>query len=410
MRLKASPFAILWLLAGIASSTVVANENHGNTLLADTDGDLKKVVISVNSARRSTLRNAELVSNIVNVLPGTTEFLILTNDRAAFSTPNGTWPERISFIDMPAEKPMTMWTQDPFLVLGAPGGQSATTLLASKSFARAGDSEMAERIAGYTGYRLLVSDLDFEGGNIVSDERFILIGANTIHQNAVRLNNSEVEIARLFEQELGRPVLVIGPFPQPIAHLDMMITPLGDGRMLVADSTSGADIAGQALRDDPESVAAFERFCEARFFGSPEITEVHGKDGQSLSAPEVEGKSVEMIARSRTIGPLLDGVAASLERFGYQVERIPLLFGGPESTGRDSSRDTLLATYPMLTYNNVLITQSDVWLPRYGWPAMDQAATERWKDLGFSPHPVEGLTISAMYGGALRCAVKVLER
>jgi hypothetical protein len=34
----------------------------------------------------------------------------------------------------------------------------------------------------------------------------------------------------------------------------------------------------------------------------------------------------------------------------------------------------------------------------------------RWQSLGFTPRPVDGLTISAMYGGALRCAVKVLVR
>ena len=51
-----------------------------------------------------------------------------------------------------------------------------------------------------------------------------------------------------------------------------------------------------------------------------------------------------------------------------------------------------------------------VYLPRYGWPAMDQAAQKAWRALGFEPRPIDGLTISAMYGGALRCAVKVLEK
>ena len=44
------------------------------------------------------------------------------------------------------------------------------------------------------------------------------------------------------------------------------------------------------------------------------------------------------------------------------------------------------------------------------WPAMDDAAREAWTALGFAVKPSDGLTISAMYGGALRCAVKVLAR
>ena len=51
-----------------------------------------------------------------------------------------------------------------------------------------------------------------------------------------------------------------------------------------------------------------------------------------------------------------------------------------------------------------------VYLPRYGWPAMDDAARQAWAALGFEARPIDGLTISAMYGGALRCAVKVLAR
>jgi hypothetical protein len=51
-----------------------------------------------------------------------------------------------------------------------------------------------------------------------------------------------------------------------------------------------------------------------------------------------------------------------------------------------------------------------VYLPRYGWAAMDDAARQAWAQLGFTARPIDGLTISAMYGGALRCAVKVLAR
>ena len=41
---------------------------------------------------------------------------------------------------------------------------------------------------------------------------------------------------------------------------------------------------------------------------------------------------------------------------------------------------------------------------------MVQAASKAWKKLGFDTKFIDGLTISSMYGGALRCSVKVLEK
>jgi len=398
--------ALLAQLVFVANSALAG----GYTLLPDTHGELKSVVISVNSARRSTLRNADLVSHIVNGLPESTRFLILTNDRSAFTTVGNRWPHKIDFIELPADNPITMWTQDPFLVLANPGAEADMTLLTSKTFKRSGDGIMASYIAGRTGYRLRASELYFEGGNVVSDDDFILIGANTIRYNAVKLKLSEAEVVVRFQDELGRRVLVVGPYPQPIAHIDMMMTPLGDGRILVADSSEGARIAEDALMGEPQSVTAFETWCEEHFFGHPAITEVYDREGAVLEPPKIRGKTRQIIERSRIIGPALDGIAQSLEGYGYKVERVPLLDGGPENSEAHDGEPADIAAYPMLTYNNVLLTDSDVYLPSYGWPAMDQAATDRWRDLGFKPHAIEGLTISAMYGGALRCSVKVLKR
>jgi hypothetical protein len=249
---------------------------------------------------------------------------------------------------------------------------------------------------------------------VVSDEVHVLIGENTIQHNARELGASPVDIVLRFEQELGRRVLVVGPFPQPVAHIDMVITPLGDGRLVVADPGAGARLAERELAAHPEAVAAFESYCEGRFFGDPRIRELPLRDGGTSEAPELAGKTREMAARSRALAPILDGIAASLAQAGYRVDRVPFLFGGPESRPPDAAEDANRAAYPMLTYNNVLI-ESDVdgnvvYLPSYGWPAFDAAAQEAWRSIGFEPRPIEGLATSAMYGGSLRCAVKVLSR
>ena len=404
--------AILTAVLALGCAGTAGSPSAGRpTLLPDVGPAPRVAAISVNSARRATLRNAGLIMNIVNGLPASTRFLLLTNDRSAFTVARDDRPGRVRFLDLPFENPITIWTQDPFLVLHGPGDE--ITLLASKEFDRADDRLMAEVIAREAGYRVAPSTLFFEGGNIVSDDEHILIGANTIRRNAAEFDVPDAEVALRFEEELGRPVLVVGPFPQPIGHIDMAITPLGGGRIAVADAAAGAAIAERALKENPESVAAFERWTEEHFFGDPAIRELTGKDG-ALTAPKVAGRTAEMVTRSREVAPFLDGVAESLARHGYRVERVPLLFGGPEADPEAGDTERMRAAYPMLTYNNVILETGKgggrVYLPRYGWPAMDDAARDAWTALGFAVQPVDGLTISAMYGGALRCAVKVLAR
>ena len=403
---------VLSLVIVAAVACVRPEEPVRPALLPDVGAAPSLVAVNVNSARRATLRNADLVTNLVNGLPSSTRFLVLTNDRSAFTVARNDRPERIQFLEVPIERSTTIWTQDPFLVLS--DGRDVT-LLASRDFERADDRIMADVIAQAAGYRVTRSGLFFEGGNIVSDAEHVFIGANTIRRNAIELKLPEEEVVLRFQEELGRRVLVVGPVPQPIAHIDMMLTPLGDGVLALADVTAGALLAERALDGAPESVAAFESWTEAHFFGHPRIRQVSGRDG-AITAPHLRGRTREMIERSYALAPVLDEVARSLEGHGYRVVRIPMLMGGPETDASpsDEGEYSMNASYPMLTYNNVLLEAGAngkrVYVPRYGFAALDDAAHRKWEAVGFAPRPVDGLTISSMYGGALRCAVKVLRR
>ena len=121
-----------------------------------------------------------------------------------------------------------------------------------------------------------------------------------------------------------------------------------------------------------------------------------------------------MAGISAELGRVFDRIGQGLEEHGYTVYRVPFLFGGPESVAPDRSEAGQRAGYPMLTYNNVLLEVSQdvrrAYVPRYGLQALDAAGAEAWSRAGFHVAPIDGLTISAMYGGALRCAVKVLGR
>ncbi len=376
---------------------------------SDTSKSISTVLLSTNSARRALLRNAEVTSGIVNALPENVKIYIMVNDKDAFVIGNNPWPDRIEFVEIEFEKSITMWPQDPFLVLK---DENQTVLLASMNFERASDELMAQKIAEVTGYKLRKSDLLFEGGNIVSDDTSVFIGANTIRQNARHYQMSDVEIALAFEEELGKRVLVVGPLPQPVAHIDMMMTPIGENRLVVADAAAGASIVEKLLESEPQVVKDFEKHCEEYFYGHPAITEVLGRDGTMLRPPDLNGAAQKMISKSKELAPLLDKIAESLETYGYEIHRMPFLHGGPTSEGGENMPQVSSPSFPMLTYNNVLQEHSQssqrVYVPTYGLSALDRAAINVWEDLGFETEPISGFEISAMYGGALRCAVKVL--
>ena len=429
------------VLIGIAAALYLARGRPGEkrgpgpSIMPDVGASIRLVVCTVNSARRAMLRNADLVTGIVNALPARVHFLLIVNDPAAFTVASNPYPERVRFINLPAETSITIWPQDPFVVLTDADGNKS--VLVSRTFDRVGDRQIPYAIAKELRWPCRDSALSFEGGNIVADERHAFVGANTIRHNGVTLEQDEAEIVRQFERELGRPVLVVGPVPQPIGHVDMMLTPLGDQRLMLADPGRGATLAEQELTDSPNRVAAFEASCEKMFFGTPAIQELRDLKGHVVRPPQVVGQTRKAIDDSRAVAGQLDRLAEELSARGYQVIRIPYLFVRREPAqreqGRSTTRRVTTATapsdpnsagdqeeewgapkYPELTYNNVLLETVEgrriVYLPQYGWEALDSDARRVWQENGCEVHAVDGFAISAMYGGSLRCCVKVLGR
>jgi hypothetical protein len=384
-------------------------------ILPDAGGRIELVVTSVNSARRSALPNAALVGNIVNALPQSARVLIMTNDRSAFTIASNPAPERVEFIELPADNPITIWPQDPFVVLRETDGTHR--LHASKDFDRAGDAMMAEEIGEALGWPVSTSAMVFEGGNVIADEKQVFIGENTVRYNAVTSGVADVEVVKALERELGRPVTVIGPSPQPVPHLDMMLTAVGADVLVLADSGWGAEIAARELEANPGSVEGFERNTVNEFFGHTEIRERVTPEGDVIEAPVLAGATARAIEDSRRHAEYFDALARTLQERGFEVRRVPFLqtwTNGDDVESPSERPFRSVLDYPVLTYNNVLVeTRADrkfVYLPQYGLDALDRAARERWQTMGYDVIPIRGFTTSALYGGALRCSVKVLSR
>lgn len=390
--------------------------NRNNFLMSDCGGRISRIVCNVNSARRTTLRNYQLVGNIVNTFAQQAEVIISTNDRSAFAIVSNPWPQKVRFCELSPDTDITIWPQDPFVVMQKGNGDAF--LLLSKQFERAKDRQMAAELAVFLNWPYRESKLSFEGGNIVSDEQNVFIGANTILQNAAELKTTQNKIVRLFQREFGRRVIVIGSARQAVGHIDMMLTPMGGSRIAAADSDWGADIAEQELKHNPQRVSEFEDYCRRNFFGHPEIKVLYDANGGKVLPPDMTGRTKLAVVVSRKIAGELDGIADGLRKLGYEVIRLPFL---AEENGSQAADDVNSAGikrekigFPYLTYNNVLIEnisgEKIVYLPQYGWETFDSLAVKCWQDAGFIVRPVSGFATSSMYGGSLRCCVKVLNR
>jgi len=380
---------------------------QGTGLMADLGGEIRVVVCALSSARKRGLDSAALASHVVNALPAHVKVLLLTDEPSSFSVTPPSVSDRLVFVKLPDNAVTTIWPQDPFLVLRDRNG---IRLLASKQFLRDDDQVMVQHVARYLGVKFDSSALAFEGGNIVSDGKRVYIGADTIARNVAALKQSAQQVADLFEAELGREVEIVGTSPQKIAHIDMVLTPLGDGRLLVADPDWGARLAEEALQESAEAVQAFELRCVQTFFGHPEIGHLRTVAGKAYRPPAVVGQTRRAVADSRSMAEELDRLARGLIRKGYAVARVPFLSVTAASTS-ESRPHSEYPDYPTLTYNNVLLDGTrNVYLPQYGFDVLDEAAKKVWRDLGWEAQSVGELTVSAMHHGSLRCCVKVLDR
>jgi hypothetical protein len=369
------------------------------SLLADVGGPIRLALTVVTSPSRSALRNQALVETLVRRLGPQAHMLILAPPEMVVE-PNP-WPERMTFVPISPELRLTIWPQDPFVVLRDPDGSAR--LLSARDYGRAQDREMAEAVASQLGWPVERSSLFFAGGNVLADERHAFVGAALVQENVADLGWSENEVLRRFEDELGLPVILV---EQVVEHVDMVITPLGRGRVAVADAAAGASLAEQELERNPDAVRLFEESAERNFFGDPAVQTITDTEGRVVGPPPVIGEIRRAIADSSEMAPRLDAIARYLASRGYDVVRMPFL--ATRSTPRRS------ASYPMLSYNNVLIERVDgrdhVFVAEYGLAVLDRAGADVWQAAGFDVHPIPGVTTGAMYRGSVRCTVKVLER
>lgn len=289
------------------------------------------------------------------------------SDREAFEAARRSWAAAPEVTYTLADRPITSWMRDRLAVLG--GSEHSPTLLAPPSpmagpEARANDWwvpwVVADSDALPGGATVRTSSFQFEGGDLISDGEHVFVAPPLWARNP-DLDRDEV-LARV-AAETGLEVVPIGLHdPVPDHHIGMFLTPLGQGRVAVADADLGLAAIGEA-----DSLVV---------------------GGEPLAID----RSAERRARFRQ-------VATDLERAGFEVVPLPIV--------------PAQQRYVMLSSNNALLEHRQgalhVYMPAYDVDALDRAATQAWTDAGAVVHPIDVTTVFRL-GGSVRCLTAPLGR
>lgn len=206
----------------------------------------------------------------------------------------------------------------------------------------------------------------FEGGDLLSDDERIYVAATLMGRNP---SLAEDELLARLADTSGKRIVRIGKSPAdvPDHHIGMVVTPLGDGVVAVADPDLGRDLA-RALR-------------------AGDAGEVDGG-----------GTAVEIEAADEAYLPFRR-VIADLEAQGLRIVRVPMLLTGTPRV--------------YVTYNNAVLEIRDdgrhVYMPVYGLDELDALAAATFEGEGWTVHPVR---VAELYRhtGSLRCQVGVIRR
>jgi len=240
-----------------------------------------------------------------------------------------------------------------------------------------------------------VTDLYFQGGDIIVGREWVFIGYHTIEVNMRKFEVDESEIIRKFEELFGRPVKVIGDKDHlPIlAHVDTYLTPLtspgGDPVIVVADpSLAKAELEKWSpLQRERYLRIIAQKIYPKEFSIDPMATIDKVWEEIMSSFEQTYGKSLQ---------GFLDYIAKKLQEEGFQVIRIPII-----------PYDGYLTLY-----NNVEIEDTTskrvVYLPVYGIP-LDSMATATYEGLGYKVIPIN-FVHALNCGGGVQCRLQVLQR
>ena len=299
-------------------------------------------------------------------------------------------------------RPHKMWAQDPYFILQDPFGEPV--FLEPYYFPRKAEQLIAEQVSAYADYLMRAIRYDFEGGNLLAGDDYLLAGRDILEINLKKyypktkegrrmgISQIETDLKRIFgvkylywvgeEQAINFKELVVRQNEtecQPFFHLDLYLT-------LGGKDKEGKEIIYVAALQDPSNLQVLSKNTQKDFHQLKTM----------LDRTAAYFETVHTIAK----GP------------GFFVRRLPMEAIIAEGVLRVHS------------YNNCLIEcygdTKNVYLPKYHdlGPRSQKTqfhcqemARKAFSSSGYNVVFVDGRFKSlAKKAGSLHCIAKVLRR
>ncbi|MCZ7450161.1 hypothetical protein O8B93_21475 [Agrobacterium rhizogenes] len=280
------------------------------------------------------------------------------------------------------------WIQDMFHVRASDRGRGAAPELVLVT-----ENSIGPGLAEHLGVAVTHSDITLEGGNQLVGPDFRLVG----HAGLVDDSGFGRQVAatahrrRKIEALDGRSVHSFGYRPQDLGNIPFDLL---------------------AVQIDPTLIEGKMHQCGFHVDQFVSVTglERNGRPLLLIADPVAQGGC--NLRAATELKRKLDASALSLARQGFAIERNPI----PVVPTIDTNK-----CLPRL-YNNVVlenVTRSGqkrpfVWIPHFGdtetLEEFDAVNRKIWDGLGFQPIGVAGWSHLSSRNGALRCAIKTIDR
>jgi len=336
--------------------------------LSDCDGRLGRIVIHYVAGAAPVVMQTyrEFLGDLG---PDVTVYVVCPDEAAFDELRRAMGPVACTLRPVATGHAMTTWSRDRWLALAPPPDGGPATVLSPREEkaariwpAREGDRKTGRDLADALGPEHAIavrSDLLFDGGDFVADERSVFVTPSVAERNIQHTVADREELIRELRNRLGKRIVLLDEAPP--YHAGMFMMTAGDGVVIVGDPSLGAETLGRALPS------------------------------------EIMPPGTDDTAETQR---LFDAVARRCRDEGYRVVRMPTV------TGLDGR------TY--LTYLNVILDRRDgkrvVYMPTYrGVESLNAAAADVWRSVGWEVRPID-CTATYVHFGSLRCLVNVLSR
>jgi hypothetical protein len=348
-------------------------------LLSDCEGPITTVLACLPAPMVD--EEPALAAALLAAPPG--DLIVVTHERAVAAVRGLAAGRTVDLVACPNGTPLTVWTQDALVAFDHPGGPLVGW--SRRAGPRPPALALFECLAA-TGMPVRNEALPVRCGNLLVAGSTVLVGADEWRRWSEETGNAGVYYGGRLDS--GREPVVIGGG-----------TGLSPGPARLVRGPDGCDW----LEDSAPGVVERHSLGPDR----------HGQQQAVVGDPRLAAELVGTLApEDRCAG--FDRIARDLAGASFAVTRCPLPLVPEEDPARRRR------TWHFLPYPNALVDKTGtgtrvhmpVWESFAGidLTTVDRCAADAFRQLGADVVPVRGLGPLARRGGALRCALKVLER